>query len=159
MSDDIVSKLAISVTEMARAVGLSRARFYQLIRRGTFPPPDQEPTTGRPYYSEEKQRACLDVRRRNCGLDGKVILFYARRRDLGAKKVMPSKPKIEPERKDVKALLDGLNSLGLTTATAAQVEQVTKELYPSGTDGIEQGVILKAVFLEIRRRYSSGSGS
>ena len=45
MSDEIVSKMAVSVTEMARMVGLSRARFYQLVRAGTFPPPDREPAT------------------------------------------------------------------------------------------------------------------
>lgn len=157
MSDEFVSKLAISVTEMAKAVGLSRARFYQLIRRGIFPTPDQEPVTGRPYYSEEKQRTCLEVRRRNCGIDGRPILFYARRRDCGYNKAKPQKPKVEAQRGDVKTLLDGLNALGLTTATAAQVEQVTKQLYRNGTAGIDQGEVLKAVFLEIRRRKSGGS--
>jgi hypothetical protein len=157
MSDEVVSKAAVSVTEMARAVGLSRARFYQLVRRGTFPPPDSEPVTGRPCYFEDGQRRCLEVRRRNCGIDGKPILFYSRRRDFGAGKRKPPKPKLEQVGKDVASLVDGLNALGLTTATAAQVEQVARDLYPQGTAGIDQGVVLKAVFLEIRRRYSSGS--
>lgn len=156
MSDDIVSKMAVSVSEMARSVGLSRARFYQLIRRGTFPPPDKEAVTGRPCYFEEGQRQVMDVRRRNCGIDGKPILFYARRRDFGASK-RPSKPKLESKSKDVSALIDGLNALGLTTATAAQVQSVIEQLYPGGTGGMDQGEVLKAVFLEIRRRNSSGS--
>lgn len=157
MNDNIVTKMAMSVSEMARAVGLSRARFYQLIRRGTFPAPDQEPVTGRPYYSEDKQRICLEVRRRNCGIDGKPILFYARRQDFGSGKSKSQKRKLEPKGKDVTALLDGLNALGLTTATAAQIEEVTKQLYPNGREGIDQGEVLKAVFLEIRRRNSGGS--
>lgn len=157
MSDEFVAKTAVSITEMARAVGLSRARFYQLIRRGTFPPPDKEPVTGRPCYFEEGQRRCLEVRRRNCGIDGKPILFYSRRRDFGTKKTKQPKPKIEVANGDVKTLLDGLNALGLTTATAAQVEAVTQQLYPNGTEGVEQGQVLKAVFLEIRRHNSSGS--
>jgi len=159
MSEQFVQKIAISVSEMARAVGLSRARFYQLVRQGKFPPPDQEPATGRPYYSEENQRICLEVRRRNCGIDGKPILFYSRRRDLGAKKSKPPKPKVEAQRGDVAALLSGLNALGLTTATAAQVERVAAELFPQGTSRIDQGEVLKAVFLEIRRRNSAGSGA
>jgi hypothetical protein len=79
MSSDnpVQMKAAISVTEMAKAVGLSRARFYQLIRRGTFPPPDKEQVTGRPCYFEEGQRRCLEVRRRNCGVDGKPLLFFS----------------------------------------------------------------------------------
>jgi|SRR5579864_226224 len=154
MSDEFVTKSAVSITEMARAVGLSRARFYQLVRRGTFPPPDKEPVTGRPCYFEEGQRRCLEVRRRNCGIDGKPILFYARRQGFGAGKAKQPKPKIEAMKGDVKTLLDGLNALGLTTATAAQVEAVTQQLYPTGRDGIDQGEVLKAVFLEIRRRHS-----
>lgn len=157
MSDDIVSKSVVSITEMARAVGLSRARFYQLVKRGTFPPPDKEPVTGRPCYFEEGQRRCLEVRRRNLGIDNRPILFYSRRRDLGAGKQKVTKPKVVAQRGEIAALLDGLNALGLTTATAAQVEAVTTQLYPTGTTGIDQGEVLKAVFLEIRRRNSAGS--
>jgi transposase len=89
MADNIVTKSAVSVTEMARMVGLSRARFYQLVRRGTFPSADQDAVTGRPCYFEEKQRQVLEVRRRNCGVDGTPILFYSRRRDLGQVKAPP----------------------------------------------------------------------
>ena len=142
---------------MARAVGLSRARFYQLVRRGTFPPPDKESVTGRPCYFEDGQRQVMEVRRRNCGIDGKPILFYARRRDFVGEKRKATKPKIESKGKDVAPLIDGLNALGLTTATAAQVQQVIEQLYPTGTTGIDQGEVLKAVFLEIRRRNSGGS--
>lgn len=157
MNDNFVSKCAVSVTEMARAVGLSRARFYQLVKQGRFPPPDKEPITGRPCYYEDGQRRVMEVRRRNCGIDGKPVLFYARRRDCGYNRPKPPKPKPEVEKKDVNALVAGLNTLGLTTATAAQVQVVTNELYPGGTAGIDQGVVLKAVFLELHRRNSSGS--
>jgi len=158
MSDEFVTKSVVSVSDMARMVGLSRARFYQLVKAGTFPSPDTEPATGRPFYSQDKQQVCLDVRRRNCGIDGKPILFYSRRRDFGTGKGKPPKPKPEPKHnKDVSALLDGLNALGFTTATAAQVQQVIDELYPNGTGGMDQGEVLRAVFLEIRRRNSGGS--
>lgn len=158
MSDANMTKAVVSVTEMARMVGLSRARFYQLVRSGTFPSPDTEPTTQRPFYGQEKQVTVLEVRRRNCGIDGKPILFYSRRRNIGTVKRKSPKPKVEPKGKDVTSLVDGLNALGLTTATAAKVQQVIEELYPNGTAEIDQGEVLKAVFLEIRRRNSSGSG-
>lgn len=160
MSDDNVIKAVVSVSEMARMVRLSRARFYQLIRAGSFPQPDREPATGRPCYFEEGQRRCLEVRRRNVGIDGKPVLFYARRRDSKAQPPKPPKPKLEAQRGDVMALVDGLNALGLTTATAAQVERIIGELYPNSTAGLERGEVLKAVFLEIRRRNASeGVGS
>ena len=62
-------------------------------------------------------------------------------------------PRIVAELVEVRALLEGLNALGLTTATAAQVEQVTKELFPTGTKGFDRGAVLKAVFLHLRRRH------
>src|SRR5271170_538767 len=98
MTENIVTKSAVSVTEMARMVGLSRARFYQLVRRGTFPPADQDAITGRPCYFEERQRQVLEVRRRNCGVDGKPLLFYSRRRDFGQTKAAPrpAKPRVKP---------------------------------------------------------------
>jgi hypothetical protein len=157
MSGDNVTKAVVSVSEMARMVGLSRARFHQLVRAGSFPQPDREPTTGRPCYFEEGQRRCLEVRRRNLGIDGKAVLFYARRRDDKAQRPKPPKPRLEAQRGDVTGLVDGLNALGLTTATAAQVERVVGELYPQGTEGLDRGEVLKAVFLEIRRRNSGDS--
>jgi hypothetical protein len=148
------TKAAVTVAEMARMVGLSRSRFYQLI--GTaFPEPERQPGTGRPVYTEAQQEVCLEVRRRNCGVDGKPVLFYARR--LGSAPARPKapKPKLEPKGRDVAALVDGLNALGLTTATAAQVQRVTQELYPKGTEGIDQGEVLRAVFLCLKRQNSA----
>ena len=96
MSENIVTKSAVSVTEMARMVGLSRSRFYQLI--GTaFPHPERQPGTGRPVYTEELQQVCLEVRRRNCGIDGKPVLFYARRLGTAPARSKVAKPKLEPK--------------------------------------------------------------
>ena len=138
MSASNETKAAVTVAEMARMCGLSRSRFYQLI--GTaFPEPERHPETGRPIYTEEIQQVCLEVRRRNCGIDGKPILFYARRLGSAPIRPKPSKPKLEANPGDVMALVDGLSALGLTTATAAQVQRVTQELFPKGTEGIDQG--------------------
>src|ERR1700726_808879 len=90
MSVQKETKAAVTVAEMARMLGLSRSRFYQLI--GTaFPQPERQQETGRPIYTEELQQVCLEVRRRNCGIDGKPILFYARR--LGTAPTKPKKAK------------------------------------------------------------------
>lgn len=153
------TKAVVTVSEMARMCGLSRARFYQLQKTGVFPAPLYDVVNHRPVYDEELQKVCLEVRRKNCGVNGKPVLFYARYRSS-----VPAKPKKQPgapvgngKDKNVAALLDGLNALGLTTATAAQVEALTKELYPAGTNGTDRGEVLRAVFLELRRRYSAGN--
>jgi hypothetical protein len=87
-----VRKEALSVAEMARAVGLCRARFYELL--GTaFPFPVYDVATKRPFYTPELQEICMDVRRRNRGIDGKPILFRRR-----AREVAPSLSILRPAR-------------------------------------------------------------
>ena len=81
------TKAIVSVSEMARMCGLSRARFYQLQKAGVFPAPAYQ--EGRPVYTEEQQQVCLEVRKKNRGVNGKPVLFYARRiftQPLAAKK-------------------------------------------------------------------------
>ena len=153
MTDE--TKAVVTVSEMARMVGLSRARFYQLQKAGVFPAPVYQ--AGRPVYTEEQQQVCLEVRRRNRGIDGRAVLFYARRRPIAPAKKAPRASTAAPKNKDVSALLDGLNALGLTTATVAQVQEVAKELFPQGTDSLDQAEVLRAVFLHLKRRNSAGN--
>lgn len=151
MTGDFVTKAAVSVTEMARMVGLSRARFYQLVKKGAFPPADQDTASQRPCYLEGKQRQILEARRRNCGVDGKPILFYCRRNDAGQKRTA-ARPTISRVKEVVKKyadLIDGLAGLNVT-ATVAQIEPLVKELFPNGTDGMDPGEVIRAVFLRIR---------
>jgi hypothetical protein len=141
----------VSVSEMARQCGLSRSRFYQLVGT-TFPFPVYEIASHRPGYTEELQQVCLDVRQHNCGIDGRPVMFYARQTGTPVKK-----PRKIVQSKDTKHtdLLDGLRSLGLTTATATQVGAVMKQLYPSGVSGMDEGEVLRAVFLHIKRQNST----
>lgn len=151
----VPTKAAVSISEMAKMVGLSRQRFAQL--RGTaFPEPDHDHVTGRPFYNEEKQRSCLSVRQRNVGVDGKPILFYARRSDFSGQTSRRKQSKAKPPvtRTDDRHgdLIDALRSLGLTSVTNAQVETALAELFPSGTNGIADGEIIRSVFVHLHRQ-------
>ena len=150
------TKAVVSIAEMARMVGLSRARFYQLMGT-TFPLPRYTVSTKRPFYDEELQNLCLEVRRRNCGIDGKPVLFYAKR--IGTtiqkpRKVTPTPPppKVEAHHDDI---LDGLRSLGLAAATLPQVTAAVKELYPGGVKNENRGQVLRAVFLRLKRQNTA----
>lgn len=149
MNDNIVTKSAVSVTEMARMVGLSRARFYQLVRRGTFPPPDEDPLSKRPFFSDEKQRLILDARRRNCGVDGVVVMFYSRRKDFGQTKAAPRPAKPKSKSSPCGDLIDQLAQVKIA-ATVAQVEPLVNELYPQGIEGIDPGEVFLAVLERLR---------
>jgi hypothetical protein len=145
---------------MAALVGLSRQRFMQLVKVGVFPPPLRDETTGRPYYTDEMQAVCLDVRKRNVGINGKVVMFYARRSTAAApsrpRTVKPTKPKtVTTDR--YADIVAGLHGLGLTSATGEQVAQAVAELFPQGTAGVDQGEVIRAVFLHLRGKNSAGN--
>lgn len=145
-----VQKAAVSVSEMARMLSLSRSRFYQLISEGVFPKPNYEPSTKRPFYDEEAQRTCLEVRRRNCGVNGKPVLFYPSRNASAVAKTIKGKVKPTPasERHE---LIDSLACLGLNVTTR-QIEAALRECYPNGVTDTDERTIVRTLFLYLKRQ-------
>lgn len=144
-------KAAVTVSEMTKMCSLGRSRFYQLIG-SVFPKPTRD-DRGRPYYTEEQQRQCVEVRRRNLGIDGTPVLFYAPRYSaaMSAPKRKPKQGSTHP------VVLDGVRALGLTTATAAQVDAAVANLFPNGFDDVDPGEAIRQVFLSVKRENSSGN--
>lgn len=134
----VETKSIVTVTEMSKMVGLSRARFYQLI--GTaFPWPIYDISTRRPHFNEDQQQVCLEVRRRNCGVDGKPVLFYARRvPNLPLPVSSRTRRSYTPKVDQYAELVDAVRSLGLMT-TSAQAGEAVEELFPLGTARLDQG--------------------
>jgi hypothetical protein len=155
MSVHIQTKAVVTVAEMARMVGLSRARFYQLQRAGVFPLPVYSVSTRRPVYVEEMQQDCLEVRRRNCGINGQPVLFYARRNGSVPAASKNRKSHGSPRQDGPHAeVLAGVRSLGLTRATVDEVEAAVKELFPQGTPAVDPGEVIRVVFVHLKRRHS-----
>jgi hypothetical protein len=152
MSVQVQTKAVVSVAEMARMCGLSRARFYQLVEAGVFPPPLYRIETKRPFFNEEMQEVCLEVRRRNCGFNGRPVLFYARRLAVPMTKPKTTPPKNSHKHGD---LIEGLRALGLTTVTASQVESAFLQTFPNGKVEIDDETVLRTVFLHFKRQNSS----
>lgn len=161
MQDNAKTKAAVSVTEMARMVGLSRARFYQLQRSGVFPPPVYDVTTRRPLYTEEQQQTCLEVRRKNRGINGQPLLFYSQRNARSA--AAPTGQKRNRSRQKTVAkstgtnarIVEGLKALGLSDPKPAQVEAAVQELFPEGAANVNDSEVIRAVFLYLQRRDSA----
>ena len=135
---------------MAAVVGLSRARFYQLIG-SVFPFPVYDIRTKRPFFPEELQAICRAVRQTNCGVDGTPVLFYSQRRKL-AKSNLKEKLKLEAATNPLAPLFSGLTSLGLKSVNLAEVQVVVQDLYPGGTASVEPPELVSSVFLELKRR-------
>jgi hypothetical protein len=137
---------------MARMCGLSRARFYQLVNEGVFPPPLYRVETRRPFFTQEMQESCLEVRRRNCGINGKPVLFYARRLGTPISKAKATPPKNSHEHAD---LIEGLRALGLTIVRPADIDAAIQKHFPSGRSAVDGEAVLRTVFLHLKRQNSS----
>lgn len=150
MREHVQTKAVVTVAEMARMVALSRARFYQLVEAGVFPTPVYDTATRRPHYTEEMQLVCLEARRRNCGVNGSAVLFYA----PGTRPINEVKPRSKVTATSNHAdLINGLAALGLST-TKEQVDAAVKQLFPIGT-AADDGDVLRAVFLHLKRQNTA----
>lgn len=152
MSENKPSKSIVSVSEMARMVGLSRQRFHQL-RGTTFPEPDYDPETKRPFYDLEKQQVCLDVRQCNCGIDGKPILFYARRNDVGVVRKPQKKKSVKTSNGKYDHITDAIRALGMKT-DSRKVGEVIETLFPDGIKTIDEAEVIRSVFLQLKQSES-----
>ena len=150
MSVQIETKAAVTVAEMARMLGMSRARFYQLQKAGVFPFPVYDVSNHRPIYVEDAQKVCLEVRRRNCGINGKPVLFYAKN-NMRAPVLKAKKEKPKANHAD---LIDALSSLGLDSTTS-EVNEAIREKFPRGTEGIDESEVIRVVFVHLKRQNST----
>ena len=141
-------KPACSVIEMIRMLGLSRARFYQLINQQIFPPPLHCTRTKRPFYSIELQELCLNIKESNVGYNGSYILFYSPRKNNSETK-KSKKSAAEP----FNELTETLKRMGLDV-TAAQVGSAVEELFPEGLDKTDSGVVIRELFRFVKSKVS-----
>ena len=138
-----ISKQIFSITEIAGMVQLSRARFYQLLETGFFPKPLHDDRSKRPYYDLKLQQKCLECRLSGIGVDNSFMLFYSPRK----KETKPRPKKVDPQ---IKELTETLGSMGLEI-TVEQVQKSLSELYPEGTDTVEQGVIIRELYRHLKQ--------
>jgi hypothetical protein len=145
----------MSVSQVAAATGLSRQRFHQLMKDGVFPPPVYDIQTRRPHYTDEMLKVCVSVREKNIGINGRVVLFYARRPGLPVtkKQIRPHGSGLSTRPPKPNGLIDGLKGLGLATVTEQQVDAAYRELYPKGTTGVGEADVLRTVFVHLMRRH------
>lgn len=159
MNDDPLKTIA-TVRDVCRMVGLSPARFYQLMAAGVFPMPVYDIHTRRPFYTEDQQRQCLEVRRRNCGINGQPICFYARR--VGATPPAPRpraarQPSAPRGKAEHAGLVEALRSLGLANVTAPMVTAALKVVFPKGVAKTPEPEVIRAVFLHLKRQNRGDS--
>lgn len=146
------SKAFISCREMAEIINLSESRFHALIKSGVFPKPQRHGSCKRPVFNLELQQKVVEIRATGIGLSGPVLFNRMRANRKPRKQRQPQQPITEPRPADDHAgLIDALKSLGLT-ATNEAVAKALAEIYPNGVQGIDQGEVIRKVFLHLRAK-------
>lgn len=145
MLSDNDLKAVCTVTELAKKLGLSRARFYQLQEMDAFPKPVYCPRTRRPFYTLDLQQKCEEIRKTGVGYNGQPVLFNNPRND-GSRKSQN-----QPDQK-YQELADILKQMGLKV-TLSKVKKAVKTLCPEGLThcSVESGVI-RDLFRYFERR-------
>ncbi len=174
MPEDIAPRqVAVSIADMARMVGLGRSRFHQLMKQGVFPAPCHCPETKRPYFDSERQATCLEVRRMHRGINGRTVMFYARRfggtentkpkgrsrplsaQSSSARKKKPTPPPTAPSKLDI--VVESLKQLGLSTVTKAEATDAFNACFGTGDQKPSDQAALLAVFRHLSRQNSGGN--
>lgn len=137
-------KAAITVSRMCSLLGMSRSQFYWHVKKGTFHAPLRL-SNNRPYFNASQVEDNLKARELGVGVNGEYVLFYERTDEPRKRSETP------PTKFDCTELLEGLQSLGLTSVTSKQVSEAVDHCYPKGTHSEDENHILRTVFRHLKR--------
>jgi hypothetical protein len=140
------TKAVVSVSEMAAALDLSRARFYQLLDAQILPQPVYDLRTRRPVYPQDLQEKCLAVRRTGIGSNGQYMLFYSPRKSNGSAPKKSVQKKVS-KYQDIK---EALTKMGLDVSDE-QVSKAVADVFPDGIENRDQGVVLRELFRHLKK--------
>jgi hypothetical protein len=164
--DGDLTRSALSVAEMAEAVGVSRGRFHELARAGVFPPPAYDLRSRRPFYPPELQEICRRIRADGLGFDGRPVLFNRTRRAAAAgRRQRGAGPRPEQRARDrsvspaddnaehsgekadnaVSVLCAQLEYLGVHGTTPKAVGEALRRIYPRGFGGVDRQEVLRTL--------------
>jgi hypothetical protein len=144
----------ISVSSMARQLRLSRSRLYDLIQQGVFLPPVYSVKTRRPMFPREIADMNLLVRQTHRGVDGSPVIFN-QPRTPSAPPTTSTGARRPAQGEYHSGLVASLKRLGLEGVTSAQVGEALGVCYPGGTQGTEDGEVLRRVYRHLRRSVTA----
>jgi hypothetical protein len=130
---------------MARLLGMSRTRLYQLMADGIFPKPSRD-EEHRPFFTREQQEQIHKAYRSNRGINGRSCFFRPKATRLGRPNRRPSQAAPQQDRS---ALLKAVRGLGLRQVNKADLERCLGALYPDGKLPDDKSRVAKEVFLHL----------
>ena len=145
-------KAAVSLSEHAAQLSISRSRLYQLIRAGVLAPPCYFIRNRRPFFNEETQRINRAVLKSNLDIHGNYVVFYKREEhDRSVRRQPRGRTSSRPNNGEHAELVDGLKALGLSNVSSRDVERALRSLYPDASAPADSGALLRELFVLIRR--------
>lgn len=152
MEEKTISEI-VSINQLCSLMGISRSRYYQILSEGLIHPPIYTKSK-RPYFTRELALKNLAVKKNNIGVNGKICIFYhCNRTSFSSAKNKPVKK--EKQNNKYEDLIVGLNSLGLENIKSSQVEESVKKCFPSGTENVDEGEVLRQVYCQIKEQNST----
>ena len=102
--------------------------------------------TRRPFYTQDLQQTCLDIRKTGIGHNGQPVVFNNMRKD------MPEKPQNQSEQRS-KVITDTLAQMGLNV-THKKVKTAINNLYPDGLPhSSDEGKVIRDLFRYFSDNY------
>jgi hypothetical protein len=129
---ELSEKAVYSVVEVAQLCQLSKSQFHVHIRKKVFPPPVQNESCKRPYYTHELACKCVEIRQTGIGFSGQVVLFNRKAKKAASRQKAASAPApvAPPE------IVEAVRSLGLSVTTDL-VAAAVENLFPTGLAGLD----------------------
>ena len=147
----------VSINQLCSLMKISRSRYYQLLSEGILHPPIHT-DSNRPYFTKEIAIKNLAVKKNNIGVNGKICIFYHSNR-CSISSAKKKSVKKEKQNNNYEDLIIGLSSLGMENTKSSQIEDAVKKCFPSGTNNIEEGEILRQVYCVIKAQNSTDNVS
>ena len=140
------------VKKMIAMLGMSKARFYQHLKNDVFPPPVYCIRTKQPFYTENLQQQCLDIRRTGIGYNGIPVFFYTPRKTENYK----SK---EKSNNDYREIIEALKNVNIKTTDKVIKAALRKLNIATFTKGPIDGELFKKLINYFTQRVKSESNS
>ena len=149
-------KAVLSVSEMARQIGMSRSRFNDLIGKEVFPPPAYLLSNRRPCYFKDQQQRIVSIRQKGMGWNGQPVIFYSRRKKTRRRESTGQTVR-NHEGSEHAEMVQVLRTLGLSKVKAEHVESAIEACYPDGTDGVPESDLVGVIFRHLSSRGDYGN--
>lgn len=146
----------LSISQMAQLMNLSRSRIYQLIEQGILLKPVYLLNNKRPVFTKEMAIRNIEVKSKNQGINGEILLFYSGRKTNHAASKKKARKVTESVAKNNQyaELIDALESLGLNGVSPAQVDSAIRVCFPDTIPDPNDDETLATIFRYLKRQNS-----